>query len=333
MLCGDLTCCGRQNTKPEALIEMEDIRLAIGLVGFVSLGVFLLTYRVLKSRSPRLLDAVAAFIVLLIALYVRTVWGQLWIVSWIPLPSVIILSNWFPPLLAALAAVVWLRLEPAHVNPDAGESADAAQWPSILRRSPVMLLMLGAAIYALMYFIPKEPPECKNQWAMPKPPLVWPVCRQTTPHTCSAASAATILYTLGIETTEQEMAQLCLTKSGTTWLGLYHGLSTKLLGTNFQVKFFEGNTAEIKTRSEQSPVLMCCELPPAVADREPRYQRDGGWIPGMAHSAVYFGPFEEYHIVGDPSRGYEFWTTEELETLWTGKALTIEVRPRVAVAP
>lgn len=312
---------------------MEDIRLAIGLIGFVSVGAFLLTYRLLKGRPMLLLDAVAVLLVLLIAVYVRTVWGQLWIVYWIPLPSVIVLSNWFPPLLASLGAVVWLRLEPVETEPadSAGDSEnDVPETPSvasIARRLPVMILLLVAAVYSLMYFIPKVPPECENNWELPRPPLVWPVCRQTTPHTCSAASAATILFTLGIETTEQEMAQLCLTKSGTTWLGLYHGLSTQLLGTRHKVRFFEGNLDDLEALAATHPVLMCCQLSADVADQNPRYEKDGGWIPGMAHSAVYFGRYGDDHVVGDPSRGYELWTTEDLLVLWTGKGLAIETRP------
>lgn len=306
---------------------MEDIRLAIGLIGFVSVAVFMVTYRLLTPQSNRVRDFTAAVIVILIGVYVRSVWGQLWIVRWIPLPSVIVLSNWFPPLLAALAATVWLRLEPEHTETADGEAPPTTTVASVLRRLPVMALILAAAIYALMYFIPEEPPVCRNVWDRPTPPLVWPVCRQTTRYTCSAASAATILLTLGIETTEQEMATLCLTKSGTTWLGLYHGVSTMLLGTPYQVEFFEGTIEDLKTVSADHPVLLCCELAPADAEQFPEYQTDGGWIPGLAHSTVYFAAYGDYHIVGDPSRGYEFWTTEELRILWTGAGLKIVARP------
>lgn len=304
---------------------MEDIRLAIGLIGFVSVAVFMATYRLLLPRSNRVRDITGAVIVILIGVYVRTVWGQLWIVRWIPLPSVIVLSNWFPPLLAALAATVWLRLEPEPFDTDDEDAGPS--FASILRRLPVMGVILISAIYALMYFIPEEPPECKNMWDRPTPPLVWPVCRQTTPHTCSAASAATILLTLGIETTEQEMARLCLTKSGTTWLGLYHGVSTKLLRTDYRVEFFEGTIDELKAVSADHPVLMCCELTPEAAKQFPNYRTDGGWIPGLAHSTVYFAAIGQGHIVGDPSRGYEIWTTEALQTLWTGAGLKIVRRP------
>lgn len=286
---------------------MDDIRLAVGLIGFVSVAVFAGMYRLLRDRSKPFLDIIAAFIVILIVVYMYTVWGQLWIVKWIPLPSVIILANWFPPLLAAMAAVVWWRLYPS----------------SLARRLPVMILLVVAAAFSLTYFIPSKPPECGDKWEPPVPHTVWPVCLQTTRHTCSAAAAATILNTLGVQTSEQEMARLCLTRSGTTWLGLYHGLSTKLVGTNQRVEFFEGSLPDLEAISAVHPVLLCCQLEPEVAEIIPEYVRDGGWIPGMAHSVVYFGKLQDIHVIGDPSRGYEGWTERDLNTLWTGTGLRI----------
>lgn len=286
---------------------MHDIRLAIGLIGFVSAAVFSLTFRLLQPHSKRLLDFYAVGILALMLAYGYFVWGQLWIVNWIPLPSVLVLSNWFPPLLAALAAVVWLKLG----------SANAA------RRLFMMVVILSAAAYSVFHFIPTRPPTCENEWIQPIRPMVWPVCRQTTQSTCSAAAAATILNTLGIETTEQEMAKLCLTRSGTTWLGLYHGLATKLLGTNFHIEFFDTNVAELTGMIDSSPILLCCRLEPEVAEMKPQYVEDGGWIPGAAHSVVYFGLRGDLHVIGDPSRGYERWTTQDLELLWTGTGLRI----------
>jgi hypothetical protein len=287
---------------------LEDIRLAVGLIGFVSAAVFAGLYRLLRGRSKLFLDFIAVIFVVLIVVYVYTVWGQLWIVKWIPLPSVIILANWFPPLLAGLAAVVWWRLDPAPLT----------------RRLPIIVAMIAAAAFSLTYFIPSTPPECgdKRVW----PDGAWPVFLQTTPHTCSAAAAATILFTLGVETSEQEMAELCLTQSGTTWLGLYHGLSTKLMGTKYRVQFFEGDLRELQHAAASHPVLLCCRLDPAVAEIIPEYVRDGGWIPGMAHSVVYFGRSGQVHIVGDPSRGYEGWPEQDLKTLWTGTGLRIITR-------
>ncbi len=287
---------------------MDDIRLAMGLIGFLSVGAFAVTWRLLKSRSEHFLDAMAIVVLILIGVYVYTVWGQLWIVNWIPLPSVIVLSNWFPILLAILGAIVWLRLKAFTVT----------------RRLPVMGMLVCVAAYSVMRFIPTEPPMCGNDWERPIPPMVFPVCRQTTDYTCSAAAAATILNTIGMETTEQEMAELCLTRSGTTWLGLYHGLASKLMGTKYRVEFFEGSLAEIDgPANAMAPVLLCCELDRDTAKMVPQYVSDGGWIPDTAHSVVYFGSINELHIIGDPSRGYEAWQRRDLTALWTGTGLRI----------
>lgn len=290
---------------------MHDIRVAVALMIFVSIAAFLLTLRMLKSRSKGFIDCMAACIVVLLIVYGYLVFGQLWIVEWIPLPSVIILSNWIPPLLASLSAAVWLRL-------------DSATW----RRWPAMLLLIGGAAYSVFYFIPTKAPECRNEWVEPRPPVDWPVCLQTTPHTCSAASSATILNTLDIKTTEQEMAELCLTRSGTTWLGLYHGLATKLLGTGYTIAFFDADVDELPSLSAEGPVLLCCKLEASIARLQPEYVRDDGWIPGLAHSVVYFQKRHDFHIIGDPSRGFENWSTRDLNNLWTGTGLRIVRRSR-----
>lgn len=286
---------------------MHDIRLAIGLIGFVSVAIFSLSFRALRGRPIWVLDLAAASVGLLMTAYAYLVWGQLWIVKWIPLPSVLVLSNWFPLMLAALAAVAWHRIGPAGIG----------------RRTIMMTAVIGAAAYSVFYFVPMRPPACQDEWAEPVPPLVWPVCLQTTPSTCSAAAAATILRTLDISTNEQEMAELCLTRSGTTWLGLYHGLSTKLLLTKFDVEFFESDVDGLAEMTEFGPLLLCCQLSHEVAEQEPEYALDGGWIPGAAHSVVYFGGVGDLHIIGDPSRGYEQWSRRDLQILWTGTGLRI----------
>lgn len=286
---------------------MEDIRLALGLIGFLSIGAFLLTFRLLKNRSRAFLDACAVVNVALIFAYMYFVWGELWIVEWIPLPSVIILSNWFPIFLGSLGAIVWRWME----------HGDGPAW----RPLPIMAVIVGGAVYSLTYFVPQEPPDCDNKWLEPAPGILWPICLQTTPYTCSAAASATLLNTIGVETTEQEMATLCLTKSGTTWLGLYHGLSTKLLTEKQRIEFFEGDVAVLSRTAEESPVLLCCELTPEMAEKAPAYVVNGGWVPGMAHTVVYFGQRDGMHLIGDPSVGYEIWRDQDLDALWTGTGL------------
>jgi hypothetical protein len=291
---------------------MDDIRIAIALLALVTVIVFSVTFRVLKPRSKWFLDFSAALVVVLMVVYGYFMFGQLWIVEWIPLPSVIVLANWFPPLMGALAAVVWLRLDPA----------------SIWRRLPIMFLLCGAAVYSVMFLIPTRPPECSEKWARPKPPMVWPVCLQTTPYTCSAASSATILNCLGIKTTEQEMAELCLTRSGTSWLGLYHGLATMLLDSKYRLVFFQADAERLEKLTSDGPVLLCCMLDPEIAKLVPEYVAEGGWIPGLAHSVVYFGKVGDRHIIGDPSRGYESWTARDLNMVWSGTGLGVVLKTK-----
>ena len=72
--------------------QMADLRLAMALMALLSVASFLGVRRLCAKAGPRVLDALAAVLVLIIGVYIRFVWGQLWIVEWIPLPSVVILE-------------------------------------------------------------------------------------------------------------------------------------------------------------------------------------------------------------------------------------------------
>jgi len=60
------------------------------------------------------------------------------------------------------------------------------------------------------------------------------VCHQTSGYSCAAASAAMLLHRHGVAATEQEMAGLCATRGGSTWMsgtsdsGILRGLRLKL---------------------------------------------------------------------------------------------------------
>ncbi len=287
---------------------MEDLTIAIIVMALLSVAIFF-SFRMILSNAPeRLLDGIAAVLVILVGVYVRLVWGQLWIVRWIPFSSVIILSNWFPLILGALAAVLWVR----------------TKTQSILRRLPVQSLLIAGAIWSVVYVIPDKPPACGNSWIEPSPFVRYRICRQTTPHTCSAAAAATILHSLGIESSEAELAALCLTKQGTTWLGLYHGLAVKLRGTGFRAEFFECSTGELPEIVAEFPALLCCELSDAVDAEHPHYYEIGGWRPGVKHSTVLFETAQGRHLIGDPSQVEpEIWTDADMDNLWAGKGLRI----------
>ena len=287
---------------------MEHLRLAIGLMGFLSVATFFLTKRVVQKASHTTLDLLAVMVLCLVAAYFYLVWGQLWIVKWIPLPSVIVLSNWFPILLAMLAAILWTR----------------QQTLTIARKLPIQLALLGVTVWSVVYVIPQTPPECEDVWIPATAPIPFRICRQTTDHTCSAAAVATVLESLGEEATEAEMAKLCLTTKGTTWLGMYHGLSIKLWGTGFKAKFFEGSANDLQRLTKDHPVLLCCQLSNEVARAIPKYKDDDGWIPGVQHSVVCFAAIDDAYLIGDPSqKRMERWSRKDIINLWTGTGLMV----------
>lgn len=287
---------------------MQDLTIAMVAMALLSIAIFFAVRRMLRNVPGVLLDALAAALVLSVGVYVRLVWGQLWIVKWIPLSSVIVLSNWFPLILAALAAVLWVRTKSQ----------------TFLRRLPAQLLLLIGAVWSMVYVIPDKPPVCQNSWIDARPAVPFRICRQTTPYTCSAAALATILGSLGIETTEAEMAALCLTKEGTTWLGIYHGLSVRLKGTPYRAEFFECTREELDDVTSEHPALLCCELSDEVDTREPFYREINGWVPGIKHSTVLFGRRGERYLIGDPSQFEpEVWSEQDMDNLWTGSGLRI----------
>jgi hypothetical protein len=288
---------------------VEHLRLAIAFMVMLSIVTFVLSCRTLKESSPEVLKAVAVSVLFLIAAYIRFVWGQLWIVTWIPLPSVIILSNWFPVLLPVLASASWLH------------TRNRPLW----RRVPAQIALMGIAFWTVFSVLPLTEHDCSDEWIPATSLVPFRVCRQTTIHTCSAASAATMLEVLGIPATEKEMARLCLTRSGTTWLGMYHGLSIKLMGTEYHVRFFQGTIDQLVTVSRTHPVLLCCQLNEQVADEIPEYVTEDGWKPGVLHSVVCFGSrLGESFVIGDPSQPrVELWSRRDLQNLWSGTGLLL----------
>jgi hypothetical protein len=150
------------------------------------------------------------------------------------------------------------------------------------------------------------------------------VCRQTTTATCSPAAAATLLSAVRIPATEAEMARLCLTTpSGTSSRGLYRGLKLKTEGTGYHVRVFQGDLADLRAALNQGPLLLNVKLVPRPGV-DPRFQRDWGWVPGVAHTVVLFGPLgASLFDAGDPAVGREPWDRRALDTLWHGEALQL----------
>ncbi len=144
---------------------------------------------------------------------------------------------------------------------------------------------------------------------------------QTTDATCSAASAATLLTYHGVGTSEQEMANLCLTRGGTTWKGLYRGLKLITADRNLRVEPFKASIEELKQM--EGPFILKTGLP-LGKEYPPIYEEEWGWVPGRPHSVVLFTFNDKgFGLIGDPSMGAEVWPPEVFETLYQGEGVRL----------
>ena len=150
---------------------------------------------------------------------------------------------------------------------------------------------------------------------------------QTSAKSCAAACAATLLTMHGIAATEQEMAELCLTRRGTTWQGLYRGMKRKTAGTPWDVEVVAGSFAALRSLG-QGPAILAAGLPPHAPVAR-IYTERYGWSPGDWHSVLFFG-FRGDGLVamGEPTPGVgrENWTEEDLRVLWRGRGVRLVPR-------
>jgi hypothetical protein len=252
-------------------------------------------------------DLLATITVAMLLVYIRWFWDDVRLARFLPVPNLIIVGSWFLPLIGILAALVCARLPESR-----------------LRRRGASGLLFASALYATVQPVLGEAPTCKNEWE-------GKVCLQTTRTTCSAAAAATLLRQFGVRSGEQEMADLCLTRHGTTWKGIYRGLTIKTDETPWNVEVFEATLADLRSNLI-GPAILNVELrPDAFADV--RYQTEWGWIPGTPHSVVFLKVTERGgFLMADPSVGQEEWSAEDVALLWTGEGMRLVPRPYEQVA-
>ena len=282
---------------------MNDLYFAIAVVGFVSVGTLLLAILVGQRVSRRTATLLCVLVVGLIVAHVMWVSDRAWVARVLPVSSVIILGNALPPLVAALAGLAW-RLIPGHV----------------VRRSLLLLplvVLCGHRSIAPAFATP--PPRAGNRWRQQ-------VCIQTSPATCSAAAAATLLRAHGIDTTEAEMVRLCLTgERGTAAHGLYRGLKLKTAGTPWDVEVFDTDAAGLRAMAP-SACILTVRLD-ATAGIDPRYEQLWGWTPGVQHTVVFFRFTEDGKVeMGDPAVGREHWSAKDLHVLWHGEGVRLVER-------
>lgn len=281
-----------------------DLVWGIALIAALAAALFLGTAALARRLSPRALTGLALLVVGAMLLYIRTLWYDVRLASWLPFSNLIVLANWLPFFAAALAGVAW-------------EKTRGCSW----RRYGTAAALACTATYALLYPVLGSAPRCENRWD-------WMGnCLQTTDLTCSAASAATLLKAHGIPSSEQEMAELCLTRHGTSWQGLYRGLKLKTAGTRWDVQVVACSHRELPRLP--GPMIISVGLE-STARGDTDYTREFGWVPGVNHSVILHG-FTNFGsaIIADPTQelSREQWDEEMLRTLWRGYAIRLVARP------
>ena len=282
---------------------MTDLWIAAAGMTALSSLLFALGASLAPRLSPRAAAALAFAACAFILGFIFLLSDHLVIARLLPFSNVILLGDALPPAVALLAGVAWGRIP-------------GAAWRRSILVAP-FLMLCALRSYGLAFGDP--PPLGEGRWKDG-------VCRQTTPASCSAAAAATLLKAYGIPATEAEMARLCLTReSGTTMHGLYRGLRLKTRATPWEVESFRGDVDSL--RRETGPVILTVRLDPGPGVDE-RYERDWGWAAGVRHTIVFFGIRDDGKTdVGDPSVGRENWRAEDVRLLWHGEGVRLRRRP------
>jgi hypothetical protein len=284
---------------------MADLYIGLVIIGGLSVALFLgslwCSFRINRIAS----DIFAVLIVVVMFLYIKHLWYNVRLTSVLPFSNLVIVGNWLPLLAGLLAGFSWRRV-----------------YGRIVRKTLCTTALALAAGYATVLPMLGDPPKCGNVWDGDG------VCLQTTKHTCTAASAATLLRLHGIDATEGEMAKLCLTRDATTWMGLYRGLKCKTRGTRWDVQVVECKADDI-VQYPIKPMILSVGLASDVGEKVEARFAEWGWRPGQGHSVLLLGDGSLGRFkIADPTPGYgtEMWGRDDLNELFQGTAIRLVER-------
>jgi hypothetical protein len=283
---------------------MLDLYLGLAIMLALAVVVFGTVASVSQRLSSRQLTWLAVAIVLVMGAYAHWLWHNPAMARWLPVSNLVIVGNWFPWFLFALGGVVYRM--PAL---------------SLPRRAGLLCSLALASSYALLCPLLGTEPRCSERYS------TWGDAVQTTDFTCTAASAATLLRAHGIEASEQEMAELCLTRRGTSWLGLYRGLKLKTAGTPWEVEVVCCPIDGLNRYADR-PMLVDVGLP-SSGHVDAAFREEFGWSPGTKHSVILngFSAADRAQVIDPaPLVGREEWDAETLALLWRGYGMRLVPR-------
>jgi hypothetical protein len=279
---------------------MADLYVGMAILALISLFVLIATVGLTRDITKREATAVGVVVALLLICYLRFIWKSSMLAEYLPYSSIVVLSNWFPPAAAFMAGITWTH-----------------GYGSKLRRVLFGGILFGTSCWSVASPIVGEPPVCENIWDKHS------VCRQTSRYTCTPAAAAMLLTWHGIPAEESEMAELCLTRKGTTWQGLFRGLTIKTRDQPFRVRVVECDWDELPEKLT-GPSILSVGIDPSKPYPE-IYTKHWGWIPGVRHSVMLRDVSNNGRFsIADPAVGAEFWRKEDVQTLFRGRFLTLE---------
>lgn len=281
---------------------MTDIYGGITIIATVAVMLAVLGERLGRRWPRRRIIIAVAGVVAFMLLFATVLLDSVWMLWLLPVSSAIVVANWQLPAAGLVVGLAW------HVLPR-----------PIWRKCLLLVPLAALAVWRFYGPLAGSPPEnIENRW-------IGDVCVQSSFSSCGAAAAATLLHAAGIDASEAEMAELCLTRpAGTSLHGLYRGLKLKTAGTQWRVDIVMTRDG---LRASESPVLLNVWLPRRGADLDPRHERDWGWTPGRSHSVVLLGFRPDAKIdVADPNVGREQWFEAALDVLWHGQGLRLVKR-------
>lgn len=120
------------------------------------------------------------------------------------------------------------------------------------------------------------------------------------------------------------MAELCLTREGTTWQGLYRGLKRKTANTAWDVEVLQCDANQILAMANH-PMILSVGLPPKTKLTQ-QATAEWGWKQGIGHSVTVLARTRHGRmLVADPAPGIgrEEWTEEDVRFLFRGTAMRL----------
>ncbi|APZ90997.1 hypothetical protein Fuma_00581 [Fuerstiella marisgermanici] len=283
--------------------------LATAVLTLIVIGIFavLAGWQISKRHTERRVHLVAVAALFLMAGYLTHLWNRPVLAQLVPVSSLVILANWLP-IWGSFFAGIYLAM--TCVNP----------W----RRGFVGSFALGLCAYSAVQPLLGTGPVCEAD-----SPSTADLQFQTTPFTCSAACAASLLRLHGIEATESELAELCLTREGTHWMGLFRGLKLKTEDTAWDVSVAAFDRNRLLQRSA-APCVLAVDVDITGFEKGV----DHGFCSDAGHSVVYLQRYSDDCItVFDPSPdfGVDHWDHRILKCIKRG--VTISLIPRDPTSP